>query len=271
MLSGLFIGTFIVFSSNYPPIAWLGLELNMMCFLGLAMIKVNSKKCAMLYYVVQSTGSLLILFAGLSNQVMVMSLGILFKLGMIPVHFWVRDVIYCLAPPFLFLFLTWQKLAPLVMMFSCFIDIKFFALFNVWFGAYPIASMSEPVFLLMVLLMVSGFIQLGWIAVLYGFIFFYFIVLYFLMLIPVIYFIKSCNPSFTLAICNIAGIPPFTGFWIKLKALYILSFLMSATLLMGNSIAIISYIRLMINPVYSLTNVSPILVLPLVVGMFSKK
>ena len=267
MLRGLIIGTIIVVSSTFPPIAWLGLELNIICFLGLALISVNSKKCAILYYVVQSVGSLLILLARLSNQLLPLTLGILVKLGIIPVHFWVRDVIFCLALPYLFLFLSWQKLAPLAIMHVRFINIKLFALFNVWFGAYLISAISEPVFILMV----SGFIQLGWIAVLYGFVFFYFIALYFIILIPVIYFIKSCNPSFTLAICNIAGIPPFTGFWIKLKALYILRFFISATLLIGNSIAIISYIRLIINPVYRLSNVSPILVLPLFLGIFTMK
>ena len=267
MLRGLIIGTLIVFRTSLPPIAWLGLELNMICFLGLALISVNTKKCAILYYIIQSLGRLLILCSSLTSFIFPLTVGIILKLGIIPVHFWVRDVIYPLSPFYLFLFLSWQKLAPLFILIVRFTSIKLFALINVWFGAYLISALSSPVFLLIV----SGFIQLGWIAVLYGYVFLFFVRLYIIILIPAVSFMRTSNPSFTLAICNIAGIPPFTGFWIKLKALYILSFFMSATLLMGNRIAIISYIRLIINPVYSLTNVRPILVLPLVMGIFTKK
>lgn len=267
MLLGLILGTLIVCSTALPPIAWLGLELNMICFLGVALISIDAKKSAMLYYILQSLGSLVILLASILGLLVPLIFGIVIKLGIIPVHFWVRLVISPLSKRNLFIFLRWQKLAPLIILINRARKFTFFALLNVWFGAYLISALSTPIYLLIV----SGFIQLGWITVLYGYVFFYFIFLYFIILIPAVCFMLSPNPSFTLAIRNIAGIPPFTGFWIKLKALYIFRFFLSTTLLIGNRIAIIRYIRLIINPVYTLTNVSPILVLPLVLGIFSKK
>ena len=65
MLVGVVLGSVVVVSSSCWPLAWLGLELNLMRFVRVAFASGVNKKCAILYFVVQSCGSLLVVFAGL--------------------------------------------------------------------------------------------------------------------------------------------------------------------------------------------------------------
>ena len=72
----------------------MGLELNLLGFVPLAMIRTENKKPAIYYFVVQSVGSLLLLFGGMSAGV-ALSLclfGLMLKMGLAPMHFWVPPV-----------------------------------------------------------------------------------------------------------------------------------------------------------------------------------
>ena len=72
----------------------MGLELNLLGFVPLAMLRTENKKPAIYYFVVQRVGSLLLLFGGMSVGV-ALSLclfGLLLKMGLAPTHFWVPPV-----------------------------------------------------------------------------------------------------------------------------------------------------------------------------------
>jgi len=72
----------------------MGLELNLLGFLPLAISGLHNKKSSISYFIVQSIGSLLLLFAGLSglSLVGIRLAGALLKLGLVPLHFWVPPV-----------------------------------------------------------------------------------------------------------------------------------------------------------------------------------
>lgn len=65
MFYGVLIGTVIVASRYSWPVAWLGLELNLLSFIPFSLSQSHCKKGAMVYFVVQSCGSLLVLLGGI--------------------------------------------------------------------------------------------------------------------------------------------------------------------------------------------------------------
>lgn len=98
MLYGVFLGTVVVASSFSWPVVWIGLELNLITFISLAISDHNHKKGAITYFVSQSCGSLLILLGGMMTDsrffsVSFLLLGVVFKIGLMPLHFWVPCVV----------------------------------------------------------------------------------------------------------------------------------------------------------------------------------
>lgn len=82
----------------YWPIAWLGLELNILAFIPVFLGGSANKKASIIYFVAQSCGSLMVLFGGLLGRaslslVIVMLLGIILKIGLLPLHFWLPQVV----------------------------------------------------------------------------------------------------------------------------------------------------------------------------------
>lgn len=83
-------GTLVAVGAAAWPLAWLGLELNLLGFVPLVMLPTSKKKAAISYFVVQSVGSLLLLYGGLSPVRALMlsaALGLLLKIGLAPLHF----------------------------------------------------------------------------------------------------------------------------------------------------------------------------------------
>lgn len=68
MLYGVFLGTVVVASRSSWPVAWLGLELNLLSFISFSITQPHCKKGAMVYFVVQSCGSLLVLLGGIMGD-----------------------------------------------------------------------------------------------------------------------------------------------------------------------------------------------------------
>ena len=94
MIAALVGGTALAAGTIAWPVAWIGLELNLLGFVPLAITSNDTKKPAMFYFVVQRVGSLLLLFGGISGGTVALLsiLGLLLKMGLAPVHFWVPPV-----------------------------------------------------------------------------------------------------------------------------------------------------------------------------------
>nr|YP_009253811.1 NADH dehydrogenase subunit 2 [Orisarma sinense]ALK01297.1 NADH dehydrogenase subunit 2 [Orisarma sinense] len=120
----LLLGSIISISSPSWFGAWVGLELNMMSFIPLIVLKMNSyySEAALKYFLIQALGSALFITSGflsmsfLSISYILIFLALLLKLASAPFHFWFPQVMEGLNWPQVFLLSTVQKLAPMILL-----------------------------------------------------------------------------------------------------------------------------------------------------------
>lgn len=268
MIMGVILGTIIVTVRRSWPITWLGIELNLICFVPLVIKEEAIKKVSMLYYIVQSIGSLFMLGAGLliDSSILIISIIIfrlITKLGAIPIHFWVPSVIISLNKIGSYIALSWQKIAPVSIISSIIISLLKISYLNIWIGAMLIIAMRAP----LIIVIFSGIVQIGWIFTLHGHLLWWYVSIYFVILIPIILLIYKADKNFRLAIINRGGLPPFRGFCIKLTAVIILISKRASIIVIGRGVALISYTRIIIRTLYKKSRVSRFIVIPLTVGI----
>nr|YP_010564493.1 NADH dehydrogenase subunit 2 [Pilumnopeus makianus]UZA47108.1 NADH dehydrogenase subunit 2 [Pilumnopeus makianus] len=117
----LILGIILSISSSSWFGAWVGLELNMMSFIPIISMKMNSylSESALKYFLIQALASTLIImssslfltFPTLSSMIILLSL--LLKLGASPFHFWFPQVMEGLTWPQALVLMSIQKLAPM--------------------------------------------------------------------------------------------------------------------------------------------------------------
>jgi len=242
------MGTLVVLSSLSWPIAWLGLELNLICFVPLMISREHSKKGAIIYFLVQRIGSLIILRGGLYIHwnrcfVAVIVAGLILKLGAVPVQFWVPYVVTQLSKPGIYVMLSWQKIAPFRVLVNLRVEIKVLALVNACLGALVIMTVSYPI----LVVVFSGITHIGWMMSINGAVFWNYIIIYFIILLSLIVFMKRNCLNFSLSLINAGGIPPFSGFAIKIKAVLMLEIGIGIALLITRALALTSYARLIVH------------------------
>nr|AGS47802.1 NADH dehydrogenase subunit 2 [Zonosagitta nagae] len=268
MMIGVVVGTLVVMSSMSWPIAWLSLELNLMCFVPSLMNKESMKKPCMVYFIAQSVGSLTILTMGLMNEFssttqLLLMFSIILKMGMMPFHFWVPMVVPFLEKLSILIIQTWQKLAPITLMTFCLSLKTSVSLVNIMLGALFMMSMMTPV----LVIIFSGMSTMGWIFQLKASLLWMFLMIYFIILIPVVKYMNSNSSNFSLSLLNAGGLPPFTGFMWKLKAICNVKMKMASAMLIGSGLALVSYSRMLLNQGFKLNEVSPLVLTTMMVGM----
>nr|UNY85961.1 NADH dehydrogenase subunit 2 [Emoia kordoana] len=135
MLASLAIGTIITMTSTHWLMAWIGLELNT-----LSIIPVISKhhhprstEATTKYFLTQAAASAMLLFASTMNAwhtgtwdisqltdqpaCIMLTMALSMKLGLAPLHFWLPEVLQGTSLSTALIIATWQKLAPLALMF----------------------------------------------------------------------------------------------------------------------------------------------------------
>nr|AIG23111.1 NADH dehydrogenase subunit 2 [Hypsiprymnodon moschatus] len=132
----LLLGTSITLLSNHWLLAWMGLEINTLAIIPM-MTHPNHPRAtesAIKYFLTQATASMLIMFAiihnawmtnqwtllQISNQTasILMTLALAMKLGLAPFHFWVPEVTQGIPLLSGMILLTWQKIAPMSLMYQ---------------------------------------------------------------------------------------------------------------------------------------------------------
>ena len=136
--------------------------MNLMCFLPLAIGDEALKKRSIFYFVRQRVGSLAILARGmLSDYIIVLSALLIFrivlKIGAIPFHFWVPNVLPMLSKPIFYVIQTWQKIAPVSLIAFVLLVKDVLRLINVWVASATMLRLSRPIFVVIF----SGMIQIG--------------------------------------------------------------------------------------------------------------
>nr|QCT05195.1 NADH dehydrogenase subunit 2 [Microgale parvula]QCT05196.1 NADH dehydrogenase subunit 2 [Microgale parvula] len=132
----LIMGTMTTMVSSHWLMTWMGLEMNMFAIIPLIM-KTHSPRsieAATKYFLIQASASMILLMAAslnfmnsgqwtmtnIDSQVAstLLLIALMMKLGMAPFHFWVPEVTQGTQLFTGLIILTWQKLAPLSIMFQ---------------------------------------------------------------------------------------------------------------------------------------------------------
>nr|ALO77309.1 NADH deshydrogenase subunit 2 [Byrrhinus sp. BYR01] len=130
--STLMAGTMISISASSWLGMWLGLEINLLSIIPLMITKktILSNESALKYFITQAIASTIILFSALlfmnkimSNydinqplSMMIMDSALLIKMGAAPFHFWFPEVMEGLQWMNCLIMLTWQKIAPMIIL-----------------------------------------------------------------------------------------------------------------------------------------------------------
>nr|Q32ZZ4.1 RecName: Full=NADH-ubiquinone oxidoreductase chain 2; AltName: Full=NADH dehydrogenase subunit 2 [Thoopterus nigrescens]AAS91463.1 NADH dehydrogenase subunit 2 [Thoopterus nigrescens] len=130
------LGTGIVMTSSHWLTMWIGFEMNMLAIIPILMKKYNprSMEASTKYFLTQATASMLLMLAVTINLVhsgqwsttnplnpaasIILTLAMAMKLGLSPFHFWVPEVTQGVHLPSGLILLTWQKLAPMSVLYQ---------------------------------------------------------------------------------------------------------------------------------------------------------
>ena len=248
MWTGVVLGRLGSISTESWPTIWMILEVNLISFLPLITQKWNVKKIRIIYFIVQRVGSLTILSGGVMSDRTVyfrkwVSLGLLLKARLAPIHFWGAPVIVTLNKLLSFIFLTWQKIAPVMLLIRVTAKILICSvlLMNRLVASFGGVGRKN----LILLIFYSGLMHLSWvIAAPMSGSYSYFLI--YLITSAPIFFNTTDLP---LLIMNLAGFPPMTGFFMKLMVLQGLRSNIGVLLLALSLFIIFSYIRMFLYPV----------------------
>nr|YP_010933649.1 NADH dehydrogenase subunit 2 [Ptychadena nana]WKT10353.1 NADH dehydrogenase subunit 2 [Ptychadena nana]WKT10366.1 NADH dehydrogenase subunit 2 [Ptychadena nana] len=133
LLMSLAIGTTVTLSSYHWLLAWIGLEINTLAIIPLLTKNFHPRavEAATKYFLTQATASTLILFSCLYNAwetggwslsytvdstTVILSIALMMKLGLAPVHFWMPDVLQGVPLSTGLILATWQKIAPMILL-----------------------------------------------------------------------------------------------------------------------------------------------------------
>nr|UVN15622.1 NADH dehydrogenase subunit 2 [Niviventer lotipes]UXX50446.1 NADH dehydrogenase subunit 2 [Niviventer lotipes] len=132
----IFVGPVITMASSNLLLMWVGLELSLLAIIPLLINKKNprSTEAATKYFVTQATASMIILLAMVLNYkqlgmwafqqqtnsmlINLMLISLSMKLGLAPFHYWLPEVTQGIPIHIGLILLTWQKIAPLSIMFQ---------------------------------------------------------------------------------------------------------------------------------------------------------
>nr|ALO76129.1 NADH deshydrogenase subunit 2 [Scirtidae sp. GENSP02] len=141
-LTTLISGTLISISSFSWISTWMGLEINLMSFIPLINSKKNiySSESSMKYFLVQALASSSFLFSVISlmilnslnefslinsSMILMMNSSLIMKMGAAPLHFWFPEVMNKMNWSQSIMLLTWQKIAPMVLITYTFLNNSF--------------------------------------------------------------------------------------------------------------------------------------------------
>nr|QIE12522.1 NADH dehydrogenase subunit 2 [Lemnia saucia] len=281
------LGTLISISAYSWINIWIGLEMNLLAFIPLISYDnlKSSSEVALKYFLVQVTASMIILFSfiysfyqlGNINNLNYTSLflfnsAIFMKMGAAPFHMWYPKVAVGLSWMNLLILMTWQKIAPMILiMYNFNMNTYFCMIILISMTISGLKGWNQTN--VKKILALSSINHIGWMMAMMflnqSLWIFYFIVYMFITTNLVIvlnkYEINNLNELFMLYNSNkstkffffmnlfsLGGIPPFLGFfpkWMVIKILmenemYLLAFLMIFLTLLSLYI----YMRMILQP-----------------------
>lgn len=263
-------GTIITLSANSWWVGWLGMEINLLGFI-ILLINNRSNESSLKYFVIQSLGSVILISTALltenfyyKNFQLLIAISIFLKLGSAPLHYWLPVIVETLTKYQLTFLLTWQKIAPLYLLFALPLQsvTYIFIISRLFIGA--VNSINE--LRLFTLITYSSINHTGWIllsAITNELIRIIYIIVYTALITRILVPLNNKNnqsiwnlknsKNFLLffSLLSLGGLPPFTGFaikWILIAEIYTLTNIIVIIITILTSIILLYfYIRITIN------------------------
>nr|YP_010397370.1 NADH dehydrogenase subunit 2 [Trichius succinctus]UQJ77490.1 NADH dehydrogenase subunit 2 [Trichius succinctus] len=271
----LITGTLITVSSYSWMGMWMGLEINLLSIIPLMASTKNmmASEAALKYFITQALASTILLFSIIMISLnfnfdlnvnfyfnLLLNTSLLTKMGAAPFHFWFPEVMEGLSWLNSLIMLTWQKIAPMVLLMYSNYTVLYLALIIITSmmisGVMGINQTS-----LRKILAYSSINHIGWMigAILISpTLWFYYFVIYCMISTNIILIFKKFNLfhinqlyismntnsllkfTFILNFLSLGGLPPFLGFlpkWLLINALissnlYSMAFLMTVMTLL---------------------------------------
>nr|AER13554.1 NADH dehydrogenase subunit 2 [Anolis purpurescens] len=135
IISSLMMGTIITMTSHHWLLAWIGLEINTLAMIPIMSMQHHprSTEAATKYFLTQAAASAMILFSSTTNawhtgtwditqmttthSNILLTMALSMKLGLVPLHFWLPEVLQGSTMTTALIITTWQKLAPMSLIF----------------------------------------------------------------------------------------------------------------------------------------------------------
>lgn len=284
-------GTAIVVTSRKWFIIWIGLETSTLAIIPLLCSKFSPRKveATIKYFLIQAMRAAILLKGALiqawltgswsvlepANAVTSISIAtaLAFKIGLAPCHFWLPDVLQGLPFSRGLIIATWQKIAPLILLFSIkelvFIKLVFtIRIASVLVGGWGGLKQTQT----RKILAFSSIGKMGWIAItsVYSYKAAVAMLLIYLVIKTTIFLVFNFSKALTLGhlnatsqlspsrmiitiltILSLGGLPPLTGFILKFFSLHSLIskgfILPSAFLIIGALLRLFFYLRISFN------------------------
>nr|UOU85318.1 NADH dehydrogenase subunit 2 [Mycomya fimbriata] len=279
------LGTLITISSNSWLGVWMGLEINLLSFIPLMIDSNNlmSSEASLKYFLTQAFASSILLFSMIlfmtmnnfnfqmnfnSNYLMLLIfMTLMIKSGIAPFHFWFPNVMEGISWNNSMLLMTWQKIAPMVIM-SYFTNYNFFLIFimaSVIIGAFGGLNQIS----IRKIMAFSSINHLGWMltAMMYNeYTWLFYFIIYSLISFSLIalfnlfklfylnqmfnLFLDSPTLKFMMltSLLSLGGLPPFLGFlpkWMIIQSLTISNnFFLIMMMIMMSLITLFFYLRI---------------------------
>nr|YP_009344343.1 NADH dehydrogenase subunit 2 [Temnopleurus reevesii]APT42111.1 NADH dehydrogenase subunit 2 [Temnopleurus reevesii] len=285
------LGTLIVVSSQNWFVIWVGLEISTLALVPLLCSNFSPRniEATIKYFLIQALSAALLLNGAMiqawltgswsilepSNNVTMLciSIALAFKIGLAPCHFWFPDVLQGLPFTQGLIIASWQKIAPLVLIFS--ISNTTFSyllisasLISIVVGGWGGLNQTQT----RKILAFSSIANMGWITVtaLYSTQAAIIMLIIYLLINTAVFLLldlltlstlghlnntAQLSPIsiilITMLILSLGGLPPLTGFMLKFTSLYFLisnNFIMlSAIMVLGSLLSLFFYIRISFN------------------------
>uniref|UniRef100_A0AAU7YRV0 NADH-ubiquinone oxidoreductase chain 2 n=1 Tax=Rhopalus qinlinganus TaxID=3151527 RepID=A0AAU7YRV0_9HEMI len=278
----------ITVSSNNWMGMWMGLEINLMAFIPLISSNKDKKssQAMMVYFLTQSLGSITFLFSILLNSMLFISplfvseltkmmimIGLMIKIGASPFHMWLPEMMPNLGWMECLILMTWQKLAPLMVMNNMIPNNMFVYLssgMSAMIGA--IGGLNQTS--LRKIMAYSSINHVGWMLLFMSMnsTWYKYLMIYSIMMFMICtlfykkntYFINQINSSsysmmekyiYVMMMLSLGGLPPFMGFlpkWMVIQSMIKSNLnLLLLIMMLFSLITLFFYMRMMSSMILS--------------------